>query len=125
MITEKQYKALCCNLKKALSNRLIAEPTADNYTVAKDVGLVVLNTGNAGDRDISLPNATLWKGRRIDVVNISGNAQTISSYDGTTAQIKSTSSAAAATLSLENASSTTTGRRSFRSNGTVWLLVSI
>lgn len=122
---EQRLECLEQNFYLMVARNAIVSPATDNYVIKKKEGLIVLPTAAANARDVVFPDPKLFKNRPITVVNMSGNSQNILSHDGTTATIKPTSSAAAASHAVENSTSNVTGRRTFVSDGTVWVQVGI
>lgn len=111
-------------------NRFLGQRTGVSTSVAvpivrADQGVFLLNTAGAGVATISLPQAGIWPGREITIVNYSGAAQNVVSYNGTALEIKTQTGAAVATHSIENSVSLTSGRRTFKSISGLWTLISI
>lgn len=115
-----ELEAALCRLQK----QNVVQVTAD-YSAKLGDRLLVLNTAGANVADVTLPDPTKHKGRVIDIVNFSGASQNILSHNGTSLTIKNITGPAVATSALENATSTSTGRRSYRSDGLLWILTSI
>src|ERR1044071_9511325 len=107
--TIEKVTCLCRKVETLRVQNRIASPSSDNWPIPNNVGVVVISTSGANTRDMLLRNPILWKNRRITVVNESGAAQNVLSYDGGTAlTIKSTNGAAVGTLAMANVAAATT-----------------